>query len=386
MAIPYGVMAERYGHRAVLCLSALGRFIEAVLTLGFCWWPQNFDFHIVCVLPLFTFIGGGSSVQSATFFACLSELSTNASRATVFAYFGGVDLGARLVLSILAASMIDRNAWLPIYIGLGCSAASVIWSICLPRASFGSPSGEPSRSTDGAPREDFNELHHPSNTLLGKVREGVRKTLNSLTFLSQRANWSVLTLMIPLLLTSIAWRSLQLLAQLARKRFGWSWSDASYLVPLETSVCIAVLILLLPAASFVISDRLSMPAVSRDLILARASFLLAALGAVVVGLSKSPATMIAGLCVYYLGTGYNVILRSLLASVVEGHTPILFNCVALLEAAGSLISGPVMAQSFRAGLRFGGSWVGIPFFIAAGLSTAAFLTLSAAKSLAWKDY
>lgn len=57
----------------------------------------------------------------------------------------------------------------------------------------------------------------------------------------------------------------------------------------------------------------------------------------------------------------------------------LFNCVALLEMAGSLISGPLMAELFKAGLSLGGVWVGLPFFFGASLCAAAFLTLSAAK-------
>jgi hypothetical protein len=68
------------------------------------------------------------------------------------------------------------------------------------------------------------------------------------------------------------------------------------------------------------------------------------------------------------GLPYNLVLRSLLAELVEPHhRTILFTSVALLENVGALIAGPLLAASFRLGMKLDGLWVGLPFFAASVL-------------------
>lgn len=69
-----------------------------------------------------------------------------------------------------------------------------------------------------------------------------------------------------------------------------------------------------------------------------------------------------------MGSGFNVFARSLLATVAGGrHVAMLYTTVSFVEMSGILISGPVIATTFRYGLKLGGVWVGLPFLSAACL-------------------
>lgn len=75
--------------------------------------------------------------------------------------------------------------------------------------------------------------------------------------------------------------------------------------------------------------------------------------------------MILGLIITTLGTGYTLLARSLLTSLVEKHhIATLYNTMAVLETIGTIIAGPIMASTFRWGLEMGGAWVGMPFLCA----------------------
>jgi hypothetical protein len=69
-------------------------------------------------------------------------------------------------------------------------------------------------------------------------------------------------------------------------------------------------------------------------------------------------------------------VRGLLALVVESsHLGVVFNAAGILESFGALVAGPLLAISFRVGLRLGGVWVGLQFLTAAGLFAIATLVL-----------
>lgn len=84
----------------------------------------------------------------------------------------------------------------------------------------------------------------------------------------------------------------------------------------------------------------------------------------------------AGVAVWCMGTGYNLVLRSILVQLVEpAYRSTLLTTVVMLENTSSVIAGPLFSLSFRAGLALSGRddgsgnplWVGLPFMGAAGL-------------------
>ncbi len=66
-------------------------------------------------------------------------------------------------------------------------------------------------------------------------------------------------------------------------------------------------------------------------------------------------------------------VRSLLNAMVESHhLAILNSLVGLIEFTGLMVAAPVLFDALHTGLKMGGLWAGLPFFITAftlGLAT-----------------
>ena len=102
----------------------------------------------------------------------------------------------------------------------------------------------------------------------------------------------------------------------------------------------------------------------KDMWLARGSMMLQAIGSFGIGLARTPLLVICGVVVNGLGFGFNLIVHAMVASVMSSDIGALFSFVAVLETAMLALANPLLAAVFRAGLRLGGPWLGLPFIIA----------------------
>lgn len=156
--------------------------------------------------------------------------------------------------------------------------------------------------------------------------------------------------------------------------------QAGFLLSIRAFSSLVLLVAILPGASYILANKMSVNARLKDLWLARASCLLCVVGTLAIGLSEYPVFMIIGWNTYFcfdwtrltcdetgcaiwsFGSGYRLLVRSILTSIVEQHhIGILNNTMAMLETVGSLIGGPLLSVTFRAGLDMGGNWIGLPF-------------------------
>jgi hypothetical protein len=60
-------------------------------------------------------------------------------------------------------------------------------------------------------------------------------------------------------------------------------------------------------------------------------------------------------------------MRSVAISMIGGQTSReiarLFATIAIMEALGVLLSGPLLSLAFRWGMKLGGAWLGMPFLL-----------------------
>lgn len=134
---------------------------------------------------------------------------------------------------------------------------------------------------------------------------------------------------------------------------------------------------MLPIAGYILVSKCALSGQAKDFWLARGSVVLLMFGAFIIGLAATPVLMIIGVGVLALGSGYTILIRSLLASVVEKHQiGTLYTIIGVLETVGILIAGPLLAFSYRVGLAWEGAWIGLPYIVAGGLFALAALTLS----------
>lgn len=132
----------------------------------------------------------------------------------------------------------------------------------------------------------------------------------------------------------------------------------------------------LPFASYLLIHKLSFTGRVKDLWLARASSVLLTLGAFTIGLAAEPVLMSIGLGLLSLGSGYTLLIRSVLASTVEkNHIGTMYTMIGTIETIGILIAGPLLAISFRIGMEGDKRWLGLPYIVAGFLFALATLTV-----------
>ncbi len=75
-----------------------------------------------------------------------------------------------------------------------------------------------------------------------------------------------------------------------------------------------------------------------------------------------------GLVVFTLGWAYDKSTMLFLTSRVENNNiGLLYSIIAVIMTVGGIMGGPMYGSLFSLGWRLSGSWLGLPFFVAAGV-------------------
>lgn len=80
LAIPYGIVADRWGRRFVFCLGVAGLLLGQIWNGFICYFWNVFPVRAYWSSSVFLVIGGGNAVLQNMLFATLSDVSTDATR------------------------------------------------------------------------------------------------------------------------------------------------------------------------------------------------------------------------------------------------------------------------------------------------------------------
>lgn len=135
------------------------------------------------------------------------------------------------------------------------------------------------------------------------------------------------------------------------------------------ALCVTAIVL--PLADTFLRKTLRLPLIHKDMWMVRASIVCMFFGALFIGLANTIQLYAASLVIFGLGCGYEFAMRGMLAHVAGDRVATVYTTMSLMETIGDLISGPLMAKNYQDGLRLGGVWIGLPFFVVAGLFAVA---------------
>ncbi|UKZ69757.1 uncharacterized protein TrAtP1_010761 [Trichoderma atroviride] len=170
------------------------------------------------------------------------------------------------------------------------------------------------------------------------------------------------------LLPIIAQELMAFLLQYTSTKFGWTLAAATILTTMRPAITILLYTLLLPTFNRFLLMRLGLSAGNADLVAAKVSPVLSVLGLLMMGLSSTPWMLAIGLVVFTLGYGYTQSAQLFLASRVEkDQLGLLYTVTATISAIGGILGAPLIAQTLNLGLKLSGIWLGLPFFVAAGV-------------------
>jgi hypothetical protein len=323
---------------------------------------------------------------------CPAITLTELPRSTMFFYLASAAVIGELIASPTVYFLMRINPWLPILLGLGGIIFSLSVSLFLPDT-----------RDRGNPRDVYesnSEEVTPPMELFVQWRTEA-KALTSMGFLNCVWGQGQTMLLLTFLLTTLGRYAQEILLQYVTKRYGWSWSQvslfkhfemnsrpkdstdhelsqASLLLSVRASCIIALFAIVLPLSGRIMTGWLRLSPISKDLWLARSSAFLLAVGSLIIGFADITPILILGLSLYALGSGYNLLVRSILASVGAANSGIIFTTISLFENIGGLVAGPLLATSFNAGLGWGGWWIGLPFIVAGCLYSAAVVLIACA--------
>ncbi|KAL4952822.1 major facilitator superfamily domain-containing protein [Aspergillus filifer] len=384
LALPYGVMADRWGRKKVLLLSLLGLVLQEGCLRLICWNSNFIPPRAVWLTALFQTIGGGAQIATSMAFTIATDIFPVEKRTNAFFLFSSGALVADIVANPISAYLMTFSPWVPYLASMvvevvGCLAALVVPETLpksLHREQDSSSSSESSTDTEGL-MEDNTDTERASEAQRQKDRNRnstLKKLLHPATTQLSRLKefiWSdrnILSITIAFFTAYAAQQALPFMLQYVSKRFEWSMAKASILKSLKGSINLALLLLILPSLSRLLSTKYSLPPLSRDLLITRLSAIFLSLGFILMGLAPHIIPFIFGLSIMSLGWGYPSALRSVSTALVHEHQVGLLNTtIALVQGVGGVLGMPAVAAIFRTGIQWGGAWMGMLFLVAGGL-------------------
>ncbi|CAI4215795.1 unnamed protein product [Parascedosporium putredinis] len=329
LAIPFGVLADKWGRKLICSIGILGVILHDTWYFVSLYFYKAFPTNAVYGAPAFILLGGGSVVVPAMIMAMLTHASTDEFRTVAFFYFSVTIMVSELIGpaigSILTAAIGPHLAFL-------ATIPSYFLSLVVmyfikdeePQATdaCGLEQGEgnglldadyASSSTARSSRDYQSSSRGASPNRKHSMMEAVRFLRDDVWGLLLRA--SVLTGLLSLMVHRVYRPLLEVTIQYVSVRFGWKLRTANILLSTQAGVQIPVLLFIMPLLyRFLLRRKGSTFSAN----LAQASYCLVLLILGTLGMALAPVVplFITSFIVYTLGNAYSAILRSLLASLV----------------------------------------------------------------------
>ncbi|KAH8736614.1 major facilitator superfamily domain-containing protein [Ilyonectria robusta] len=364
VSLPWGILSDSIGRKPILQLAftsmvlAVGWNITVLATNG------ALPIWLIVLSPAFYIFGGGMSVISSVLYSIISDVTTERTNGFVWISIGAMTGGVSGP-AIAGRLMETSSPWTPLKLAAALVPVVYLCTALMPETGTRKAAVAISLQSPDNPAGARRFVIALRTHLVG-LRANL---VESLAFLRSR---SVALLLVTVFVhSSIAAAQGQPLVQTISRRFGWSLAQTAYLFSVRGVLLIVVLALLSAVSSaLLIPVRWWKPPSTfmRDLLLLRAAYVALLVGGVLLG-GGTIAIVLSGLGAATLAAGTQALSRALLAAYVEAdHTSSLYVLTGMVETAGSFIASPSLAWAFAVGARLGGTWQGLPFWYAAGLS------------------
>lgn len=118
----------------------------------------------------------------------------------------------------------------------------------------------------------------------------------------------------------------------------------------------------MPTFNFIVAKYFDLHGKYRDYRLSQVTCLFTVVGFALMAFAPVPGILIWGLVFLSLGLGFIIAARSLVTALVpSSHIGTLYSALAISQALGILIAGPLFAYLFQLGMHLGNAWMGLPW-------------------------
>ncbi|KAF2625539.1 MFS general substrate transporter [Macroventuria anomochaeta] len=366
LAIPFAALADRYGHSIILAIAVFGVFLEDGWPFLVCWFPDVFPIRLIWLHFIFSCVGGGFTVVVTLLHVIIADVVSAEERTRMFFRARAAGVAASILGYAASGFMMKVSTFLPWGVGLGCLVLGTITSGLIPKMTV---------QDHSTSRDADKSVESWSVASSMKALKNVAKLLVG--------NKQVLAMLILVFFCQLGYDSVpSMLAIYISKRFGWDFSDASFLSSLEMSIEFVALVVILPAlTSGLPSAFRKLSTFAKDKAFAQGSLVALAIGTLCLGFAPVVAIAIIGIVVLALGTGQDSLTRSMATDMVHvSDLSTMYSAITMLRAIGGSISGPIYAWLYTAALKHKGeNWLGLPYLVAGSLFVVALGLLMALR-------
>ncbi|KAF7125927.1 hypothetical protein CNMCM5793_002286 [Aspergillus hiratsukae] len=361
-AIPYGLLADRYGRRRAIRLTIPGFLINAIITNSVLWFSDIFPVRAIWLAALSWIIGGGPAIALVVIWTMLADLTTDSNRAILFFRVGVISQVATFLAGAISAQLMAFNPWIPTMIGCGTVIIGLICALSLPETMNHCVKRKSPVHEGGMDGSSLSTASSHSNLeILAKasrhrlILARIRRFFNHDIFIFDHR---ILLLLFAFAVSQLAGGSSAFLAQYISTRFSWTLSRANLLKSVHAAASIPVYLFMLPYLSTHVLHFLSLH--RGDLYLARMSIICLSVGSLGVGLAPHIIFLIPSLCLHAAGGGFPIVTRSLATALVDREkTARLYSTIEILQSVGSVLGSLCFTNVFTLGLKMSGVWIGL---------------------------
>ncbi|KAJ5655118.1 MFS general substrate transporter [Penicillium lividum] len=336
LALPYGILADKYGRRLIMTLSFVGQFAGMSWVLIVCWF--GLPIKAMWLSSLFLLVGGGSNVAGSVSMMIITDSTPEIKRSQIFMYFNAAVIIAEIIAPPIASLLMKRNLWVPILLNSACGAISILLSWYMPETNDFALHAQKTQYTEIPSTSDDDESLVPPLKEAGNFIFLFHSLKKSMRIIFTEKNIALLT---------------------------------SWLLSFRAVAQLLQFLLILPWVDRTMGKRFEREPRKKDLYLARVSILAITIGFGIMGIAPVVGLTMFGIAIYTTGSGFGTFARSLISSLMEPTMMgALYSTLGLMDTLGSLLAGPMMAWAFRWGMNMGGAWLGMPYLISAVLCGA----------------
>lgn len=215
-AIPYGIIADRYGRRPIFFLVILGAVLQDIICKVVLSRPDAFAPRLIWLSSLATFVGGGDAVASSMVFLVVADVAPPDQRANFFFLLTACERVGEIVATPLSALLMTVwNPWIPyILYSVLTLIAGMIPVLFLPETLERSEPPSPS-------------LSQPNPGVNGELGATAKAKSQGLSALISKFRplhkHNVVALLLAFFVASLGRQSTTFLLQYIRQRFDWSY-------------------------------------------------------------------------------------------------------------------------------------------------------------------
>ncbi|KAJ3499023.1 hypothetical protein NLG97_g671 [Lecanicillium saksenae] len=331
--IAYGLMADMYGRKPVLVLATVGALLYGALDVAIFWFHSYVPIKLFWAVPLVYVFSGGALVAATVNYTVVTDVLAKSHRSTFFMALGSSLFVGTFGSAYLAALIEPLGDFRAMGAAWLVQVAGLIAAIAMPETLH-------IREEQSGEAEDSAAF---SKKLSPRLADFRTKPLSSLG--------------------QMFWGGKHEAHTLASEHAIYGSGKAALILSWGNLFRLIIALALVPLLTTYLRRAKILP-ITQDAWLSRFSVFIAIVCSCLAGAAPNVGAFTASVIIYAFSYCLEPTVRSLLVLVARDvGTGSVISAMEVLIAVNIAVAGPIIAATFRLGMRLGGGWIGLPLYV-----------------------